>query len=115
MARPRKQDTEKRTRVVSFRVTDAEYAQLEAGANAAKSSVSDYARLSSLRARVEVVNAPPALSAKEAMELNRIGVNLNQLTRVANATRDLPAGLEHVARQLIPFVNRVMGLRMIED
>ena len=72
MARPRLGEEERRTRTVGVRVTEAEAEELQERAQDARLSVGAYLR----RRR---------LGAAELRELNRIGVNLNQMARAMNA------------------------------
>ena len=86
MARPEKSAQDKRAAQLKVRLTDAEIAQLRAAATTAGLSVSDYARLRMLSGGVPVrmsVRRDPALVS----ELNRIGVNINQLARAHNRGR----------------------------
>jgi hypothetical protein len=43
-------------------------------------------------------------------ELNAIGVNLNQLTRVANATGYLPPSLEYLLADINGLLDKLMDL-----
>ena len=80
MARPKKSDAEKRTTQVNLRLTDAEYASLRVAASTAGLSVSDFVRS---RAMSYQLRSPRSSSVDPALvsELNRIGVNVNQLAR----------------------------------
>ncbi len=115
MARPEKEDAEKRDRWFKVRVTESEAAAIKARAEEAQKRPSDFAREMLLGGSVRVVNAPPALSVKETVELNRIGVNLNQLMSVAHATGQMPAGLEPVLALLNTFLNKAMGLDTLDE
>ena len=80
MARPAKQTEEKRTEQLKIRLTIAEIEQLRAAAKAAGLSVSDYARAQMLGSQLPIrvtTRRDPALVS----ELNRIGINVNQLAR----------------------------------
>ena len=77
MARPTKDDAAKRTERFNLRLTPAELAHVQQQAAHAGIGAHDYARRRVLGHRV-----PPARSQIDATlltELNRIGVNLNQL------------------------------------
>ena len=84
MARPRLGDEERRTRTVGVRVTEAEAEELRERAQAARLSMGAYLRRRALGQRVRIV-ADRRLGAAELRELNRIGVNLNQMARAMNA------------------------------
>jgi len=88
MPRPRKSDTDQRAHRFTVRLSAAEQEAFQARVDEVALSPSDYARRMLTRGRVEVVQARPALSVRAIMELNRIGVNLNQLTRAAGCPRD---------------------------
>ena len=84
MARPRLRETERRTRTIGVRVTEVEAEELRERAHAARLSVGAYLRRRGLGQRVRIV-ADRRLGAAELRELNRIGVNLNQMARVINS------------------------------
>ena len=77
MARPRLDEEERRARTVGVRVTAAEAAELRERAQAAGLSMGAYLRRRALGQRVRI--------AAELRELNRIGVNLNQMARALNS------------------------------
>ena len=84
MARPRLGDEERRTRTIGVRVTEAEAAELAERAHAARLSMGAYMRHRALGQPVRI--APERrLGAADLRELNRIGVNLNQMARVLNS------------------------------
>lgn len=81
-------EARRRQRRLTYRITDAEYAQVEAAASAAGLSLASYARQRTVeqlttrtrrRASVDVV----ALSKTLAL-INRVGGNLHQLVRFLN-------------------------------
>ena len=80
MARPRLDEQERRARTVGVRVTAAEAAELRERAQAARLSMGAYLRRRALGQRVRMA-AELRLGAAELRELNRIGVNLNQMAR----------------------------------
>ena len=67
-----------------MRVTEAEAEELRERAQAARLSMGAYLRRRGLGQRVRVV-AERRLGAAELRELNRIGVNLNQMARALNS------------------------------
>jgi hypothetical protein len=92
--RPQRDEAERRDAVLSVRVTAAERARIEARAAGLDAHLADF-----LRSAVLDRPAPPRrrsaaaargrLTADELRELNRIGVNLNQIARALNVgTRD---------------------------
>ena len=84
MARPRLGEEERRGRTVGVRVTEAEAEELRERARGARLSVGAYLRRRGLGQRVRFT-AERRLGAAELRELNRIGVNLNQMARAMNA------------------------------
>ena len=83
MARPTKDTAAKRTERFNLRLTPAELAHVQSQATHAGIGAHDYARRRVLGHKV-----PPARSQIDASlltELNRIGVNLNQLTHAVNS------------------------------
>lgn len=100
MARPTKAPEEKRTaKFPPVRVTEAELYQLQEQADAARLSVSEFIRQRVLSGRI----TPPRTRSQESLltELNRIGVNLNQIARQLNRGRAHdPHHLDHVLHQL---------------
>ena len=84
MARPRLGEEERRRRTVGVRVTEAEAEELQERAQAARLSVGAYLRRRGLGQRVRMATER-RLGAAELRELNRIGVNLNQMVRALNS------------------------------
>ena len=84
MARPRLGEAERRTRTVGVRVTETEAAELQERAQAARLSMGAYLRRRALGQRVRSA-VERRLGAAELRELNRIGVNLNQMARALNS------------------------------
>lgn len=98
--RPKKQPHEVRdSRLPAVRLTTAERIDLEAKAARLGVDLSEWVR-------VELLNAPVRRSAagqdtSMITELNRIGVNLNQIARQVNRGRDHdPHHIGHVLHQL---------------
>jgi len=106
MARPKKQPAEKRSELIQARVTLAEKLYIEEQANIAGLSVSQYARRRLLRLPVRA--QPNRVDAVLINELNRIGVNINQLAHAANAGRTLPNIWDSVADDLQAALKKVI-------
>lgn len=86
MARPLKAPDERRDeRLPAPRVTAAELGHVEAQAAAAGLALAEYVRRGVLGQRV----APARTAADDRLllELNRVGVNLNQIARALNSDR----------------------------
>ena len=84
MARPRLGESERRTRTIGVRVTEAEEAELRERDQAARLSMGAYLRRRALGQRVRSA-VERLLGAAEMRELNRIGVNLNQMALASPA------------------------------
>lgn len=85
MARPRKTADEKRDQVVNMRVTLAEQEHLRSQAHAAGMSLGEYVRRRSLGH--SVTPSPRQTDAALISEVNRIGVNVNQLAKAVHMNR----------------------------
>lgn len=109
MARPRKEPPEIRRARLNLRFTAAERAQLAAAAGAAGVGLADYARRSVLGqaglASLSKTTAIRRIDPTAVAALTRVGANLNQLARRANAgdllqPGELPEALAALDRQL---------------
>lgn len=109
MARPAKAAEESRTeRLPDLRVTPAERAFVEAQAMRARArSVSDYCRAAILRQQVRARLTAPTDAL--LVELNRIGVNLNQIAKGFNGGRGLPPDFPHVLARLDRALAKVLA------
>ena len=110
MARPKKAPDDALTERLRLRVSLDEKQRIEAKAAEAKLSVSEYVRRASLGAKIST--APRDLSAtrmdaETLAELNRWGVNLNQIAKHMNRGGDSPAALDQVLFQLYQLIETV--------
>lgn len=103
MARPKKQSGELRTDYFKFRLTPSERLQIEAAAHKAGMIASEYARTQTLKGHV-VVNEHRTLDHAVIDQLRRIGVNLNQLTRMAYVREKMPSALPQLCDDLEQFL-----------
>jgi len=107
MARPTKSDAEHRRHLISFRLTPDELAVFTDRLKLSGMSRSDYLRYVALERRLTVqttTRADPAMIA----ELNRIGVNLNQLTRTANGVGKVPPDLDRLCQKIEQVVMKAV-------
>lgn len=105
MARPTKDDAAKRTERFNLRLTLAELAHVQAQAAHAGIGAHEYARRRVLGHRV-----PPARSQIDASllsELNRIGVNLNQLARATNRGAEVQGDAEALLAQVRDIIEQI--------
>lgn len=98
MARPTKQPHEKRTERFNLRFTVAELAHVQDQARLAGLDATEYLRRRALG--FVVSPAPRRADAALVTELNRIGVNLNQIARNINADRPERADADVVLAEL---------------
>ena len=109
MARPRLGEEERRTRTVGVRVTEVEAEELRERAQAARLSVGAYLRRRGLGQRVRVASEW-RLGAAELRELNRIGVNLNQMARALNSRAvSSPAETQEVVERVGELVAKLLA------
>ena len=108
MARPRLGESERRRRTIGVRVTEAEEAELRERAQAARLSMGAYLRRRALGQRVRSA-VERRLGAAEMRELNRIGVNLNQMARAMNSGAAAPAGTREAVEQVSELVARLLA------
>lgn len=107
MGRPRLDPIERRTATLPpVRVTDSELAGLALQAEAAGLSLTEFIRQRALTGRV--VSRSPSADAQLLAELNRIGVNLNQIAYRLNSGqgRD-PHHLDYVLGRLVAVLERI--------
>lgn len=108
MVRPTKDTAERRTETLAFRLTPAERLQIEETAHTAGMSASAYARIQSLSGKV-VVQQSRTLDPEAFDQLRRIGVNLNQLTRLAHGKQEIPPGLSRLCEQIEQLLARELS------
>lgn len=86
MARPKKTEGQRRDRLGQFRLTEEEELSVKMNAAAAGLTVAEFTR----RRVLGLTVSPPAARADAALiaEVNRIGVNVNQIAFAINAGRE---------------------------
>ena len=115
MARRTKEDAgERRTAIAAIHLTPSEYAELKIRADKLGMSRSAFARLIILSdEKAPAPNArDPATIRALAVEISRVGNNVNQLAHVANERRALPleTQLQEVSGRIIAALEKVMQL-----
>ena len=108
MARPKKNSGEMKTELFRFRLTPAERFQIEEAARRAGMGASEYVRMQALKGRI-VIREHATLDHAAFDQLRRIGVNLNQLTRLANATGEIPPKLSGLFTALDALLSRELS------
>ena len=103
MARPRKAAKDRRSEIVRFAVRPDELVRIHKAAARSGRTASAYARAMALSGRV-VIHQTRALPPEIFDQLRRIGVNLNQLARLANRKGDLPPGLGRLCATIELFI-----------
>jgi|ERR1019366_3035021 hypothetical protein len=115
MGRLRKNDTgERRTAFAGYYVTPTELAEIDRRAASAGYSRSDFNRiviLSDLKAPAPPARDPEAIRAVKA-EINHLGVNVNQMTRLSHEHHAAPSlkALEGIYERLLAIYEKVMAL-----
>ena len=108
--RPKLDD--KKDTVVAFRVTKEEREQIKINAKSRGISSSSFARAAALGKKMPGPLAP-VINLKTWTELGRIGVNLNQIAKRLNESRDGSGLVDAVAdlkNQVREIRNEIMGI-----
>ena len=108
MARPFKELEEKRMERFNLRFTLAELESIRAQAALAGLLPHEYARRRVLAHTVHP--APRRADGDVLYELNRIGVNVNQLAKAHNAGREFRGDWQAIAEELHRVLDRVAAL-----
>ena len=110
MARPPLRPEERKDELLpNLRVTASQRAMIEEKAAKAGLTLADYCRRAIFKARF----APKRGTVDQALlvELNRVGVNLNQIAKRVNAGRNLPPDFPDVLAEVREAVRKVMAQR----
>ena len=105
MVRPVKSEHEKRDQILRTRLTLSERGYVEEQAANAGMNMAEYLRVLVLSEEVK-----PRKSRSDAnvlTELNRIGVNLNQIAHAANIGRNDEAILRYAIDELVALMSKV--------
>lgn len=109
MARPPTTSDARKSRVISFRVTDSEFARLAHRAATANMRVNDLVRMMALqkaeKLKVETfMRYDPMLIS----ELNRIGNNLNQMVKRFHATGRISPHMEALCNRIDALIDEAI-------
>ncbi len=114
MARPEKQPEEKRTERHNLRFTLAEHEHVREQAERAGLGVTEYLRRRSLGYEVPSAASRRLIDPGVLVELNRVGVNLNQIARNLNSGRTERLDLSAVLDELTGVLARLSALDLPE-
>ncbi len=82
----------------SFRVNNKDYEKIEKNIKKSKLSITEYMTKSALNKEIVVIDDLKEL----VLEVNKIGVNINQLTKLANQGKvDCAGELEEINKELV--------------
>lgn len=109
MARPKKRTSDRREQWIKARVSPAEHASFLTRAARVRLSPSEFLRESALSSQLVVAEETPQADFELTDQLRRIGVNLNQLTRVANQTGYMPDGLDEALAKVDQLLDEMMS------
>ncbi len=105
MARPKKADVDLRNRFAKLRLTPAEELRVKMNAAAAGVTVAEYSRRRLLG--LTVTPPPSRADATLLAEINRIGVNVNQLAFAFNADREFKGDWQALRDELSRVLEKV--------
>ncbi|MGD9693612.1 MAG: plasmid mobilization relaxosome protein MobC [Phycisphaerales bacterium] len=108
MARPRKQEHERRTASIRADLTEAEKAYIQEQAAKAGLSGAEYTRRRLLGFAVTSPAAARRADPALVTELNRIGVNVNQLARAVHTDRDFARFWREIGQELREVLEKVV-------
>lgn len=105
MARPKKKVDQRRNRLGQFRMTADEELSVKMNAAASGLTVAEFTR----RRVLGLIVTPPAAKADAALiaEVNRIGVNVNQIAFALNAGRDYKGDWDAVYDEVCRVLDKV--------
>lgn len=112
MARPRKNDIDKRTVQINIRLTKHEVEKTDNYAKASGLSPANWIRQKIFTGKFPVLKVSP-LEGDIYRELKKVGVNLNQGTHRLNQG-DVPRDYNHLQNELLALLNRIIRL-LIHD
>ena len=108
MGRPKLGETALRRHAVTVRLNDGEHEELRRQAGKARLRVPEFIRQRVLERRLQI-GSPRQLGVAEFRELNRIGVNLNQIARALNQRSDAAAPRLDELRRLGELIAHLLG------
>ena len=108
MARPKKSAAEKFSKQLPpVRCTEGEYASIQASASQASMTMTEFIRQMTVNG--EVVIEENTYDFQTVDQLRRIGVNLNQIAKVANSTGEVSPALQSVCNKLDTILDQFIA------
>ncbi|MCF6283568.1 MAG: plasmid mobilization relaxosome protein MobC [Candidatus Hydrogenedentes bacterium] len=108
MGRPKKQEHEKRTERQNLRFTVAEIVHIQQQADAAGISPAEYVRRRALGYTVPSGSSSRGTDPALISELNRVGVNVNQLARSVHRGGDFVQYWQEIGQELRSVLEAVV-------
>jgi len=102
--RPKKPEEERRSLTHGLRLSPQEKEELEARADRAGLSLSEYLRRRALGKKIQT-----QIEGKALKEMNRIGVNLNQIARAANRGDLVDQQAREAIKELRALMDQIDG------
>ena len=108
MARPKLEEHEKRTERHNLRFTLAEIDHIRTQADAAGLDVTEYLRRRALGYTVPAGGSARRTDPALVSELNRVGVNVNQLALATHTGRDFVRYWQEIGQEVSQILERVV-------
>lgn len=109
MARPKKEIDEKQNRrFPTVRCTEKELSSLRSLSAKAQLTLSDFIRQKALKGRVIVKKSMNPMNFALINELNKIGINLNQIAKKANSTGDIANSIVSVNKKIEIVLDKLL-------
>ncbi|MFD1257871.1 plasmid mobilization relaxosome protein MobC [Mucilaginibacter terrae] len=113
MARPKVPPSEKRSLKITFRVTERQRQRLLILADACGTKPGELVRTKVFKGHFPPMRLP-RIDENTYVELKKIGINLNQLTRHANSGR-LPLGIDKTLAALLRQEEKILRILLKDD
>ena len=108
MGRPKKSNVVSFTDRLELRIHTDDKEEIEARAKEAGLSVSEYVRLSALSCEI-IQKTRTDIDFRLVYELNKIGVNLNQIAKAMNSHGGVPDELIHLQKRIDDYLDKIIS------
>lgn len=115
MARPRLDEHEKLSEVVKLRLTLAELEHVRTQAEVAGTSISDFLRRRAMGYTVPSGGSIRRIDPALISELNRVGVNVNQLALATHTGREFIRYWKEIGREVERVLERLVSQELGQD